>query len=328
MIQDCFKIPFIGLKLACDESSSSGLYINDLEGMSFRLAAKAAKDTYNKGEDLFRSKEKMAIIDTVRDFLLLAQKDFSFKDILSDQYIGGRWSDNYYAADKFGFEIEKCQDNFIAIEVPYFSLFPENTLQVTVNIEVDGTLTKQVTEKVIGGQENIIQLNFKTSGSKVKVYVDVCGKNVKRYVDCNCSCMHSCSGCATLRPIEKGEAWVYAGYYKAGGSVICRCTFDHLVCMYKDKLANAILYHTGIKLLREFILTDNIDPFMENRKENAKEILLIWEGVPEPGEYFDKRSEYFKALYPVVIQARNYIKNTRTLCLSCETAQVLTHCLN
>jgi len=328
MIQDCFRIPFIGLKLACDESSSSGLYINDLEGMSFRLTAKAAKDAYNKGEDLFRSKEKMAIIDTVRDFLLLVQKDFTFKDMLSDQYISGRWSTDYHEAHKFGFEVEKCQDNFIGLEVPYFKIFPEEKLQITVNVEVDGTVVKQVTQVVNAGVENTIFLDFKTFGSRVKVYTDVCGKSVKRYEACDCSCHQSCGGCAWIRPIQRGEEWEYSGHYKAGGQVICRCTFDHLVCMYKDKLALPILYHTGIKLALEFILTDNVDPFMENRKESANDLLLMWKGVPQEGEMFDRKSEYYKALYQVVLQARNYIKNTRTLCLNCETAQIVTHCLN
>jgi len=98
--------------------------------------------------------------------------------------------------------------------------------------------------------------------------------------------------------------------------------------MYKDKLALPILYHTGIKLALEFILTDNVDPFMENRKESANDLLLTWKGVPAEGEMFDRKSEYYKSLYQVVLQARNYIKNTRTLCLNCETAQIVTHCLN
>lgn len=328
MIPSCFEFPFIGLRLACDESSSSGLYINELEGISFRLTADIAKDDFAKGEELFRAKEKMAVRDTIRDFLLLCQKDFSFKDILSDQYISGRWSDDYQEADKFGFEVSKCQDNFIGLEIPYFKIFPETNLQITVKVEVDGTVVKSVTQKVTGGVENTIFLNVSTFGSKVKVYTDVCGQKVKRYVACDCSCYQNCNGCAWLRPIAKDDEWEYSGFYQAGGQVICRCTFDHLICMYRQKLALPILYMCGIKLMREILMTDHISPFLNNRKEEAKELLMIWEGVPAEGEYFDKRSEYFKSLYQVVMQARNYIKNTKTLCLNCETAQILTHCLN
>lgn len=328
MIPECFVIPFIGLKLACDESSSSGLFINDLEGISFRLATAAAKDDYIKGEELFRSKEKMAIIDTVRDFLLLAQKDFSFKDVLHEQYISGNWSDDYTLVGKFGWELEKCQDNFIALEIPYFTVFPEQTMQITINIEVDGTLKKEVTQTVTGGIENRVLLDFQTYGSKVKVYTDFCNYGAKQIVACNCSCMHPCGACATLRPIEYDTAWTYSSNYKATGQIVCRCTLDHLVCMYKKELALPILYMTGIKLGREFFVTDNVNPFMENRKEQIKELLLIWEGQPTENEYFDKRSEYFKSIYRVALLARNYIKNTKTLCLECESAQVLTHCLN
>ncbi len=328
MIPECFKIPFIGLKLACDESSSSGLYINDIEGMSFRFAAGAAKDTYTKGEDLFRSKERLAIKDTIRDFLLLCQKDFSFKDILSDQYITGKWGD-YEAFDKYGFEVSKCEDNFIGLEIPYFSIFPENTLNVTVIVKADGTTVMSFDKQVIGGEENKILIDYKGNANVVQVYVNLCGNRARTLTSCNCQCIHSCNGCATIRPLTTiNDVLDYAGHYSAKGSVICRCSFEHMICAYKGELALPILYNTAIKLSREYIFSNNINPYMDANKESVKELLLIWEGVPSEGEMFDKRSEYFKSLYNVVLMARNYIKNSRTICKECAGWNVVTHCLN
>ena len=52
-IPSCIEFPFIGLIGACDETASSGLFINDLEGMSFNLAASLANEEKIKGETFF-----------------------------------------------------------------------------------------------------------------------------------------------------------------------------------------------------------------------------------------------------------------------------------
>ena len=65
----------------------------------------------------------------------------------------------------------------------------------------------------------------------------------------------------------------------------------------------AILYQLGIKLLHELMFTERVNPFITNQKEEAKELLLIWEGVPNDANSIDKNSEYYKSLiYAVELQ--------------------------
>lgn len=327
MVPECFKIPYIGLHLACDDSSSTGLYINDLEGMTFKLIAGQSKDYYQKGEDFFRVKEKMAIIDTIRDFNMLVQQELTFKDVISETFIGGNWGD-YEAVDKFGFEIETCNDPLIKVEIPYFTIYPETENIITVNVDVDGEIVQRTGHTTKPGTVNKIFINFSGSGNKIRVYTNLCGERVRRLTSCNCSCTHSCSTCGYLRPITKPEDYEYMNHYLTQAQIVFRSDIDSLACMYRNKLALPILYHTGIKLLREVLMTDNVSPYIDNKKESAKELLNYWEGVPEDGKVFDQKSEYYKALMPVVMMAKNYLKTTKTFNLVCRGYNVQTHCLN
>lgn len=323
-IPSCIELPYIGLYGACDESSSSGMFINDLEGMSFNLTASLANEEKLRGETLFRSKEKLAIQTVIRDFLTLVQKDFTFLDIIYENTIKGNWSD-YTAVNKVGLIIKRCSDPFVGVEMREIAVFPEFDMKVTVvHLENEKEIkTENVT--LIGGQVNYIPIKVKTTAQEYQIYIDFCGHRIKRLTSCSC-CLNghcNCNNCADVYPIyAETDEFTQGGYFYMGFSILCRCSFDNLICNYQEKLTMAILYQLGIKLLYELINTDRVNPFITKQKEEARELLKIWEGVPTETQPLDRSSEYYKSLIYAVEFARNYIKTVSTICKECKGTHI------
>ena len=322
-IPSCIEFPFIGLIGACDETATSGLYINDLEGMSFNLAASLANEEKIKGETFFRAKEKLAIRHVIRDFLTLCQKDFTFLDIIYENTIKGNWG-SYQAVNKVGIIIKRCSDPFVGVEVRDISIFPELDIKITVvHVENDKQI-KTENFTLVGGQVNVISVKINTIAQEYKLYLDFCGNNLKPLTECSCGRNYcNCNNCADVYPIyAETDEFTQGGSFFMGFSILCRCNFDHLVCNYLDKLNMAILYQIGIKILQDLLFTERVNPFITNQKEEAKELLLMWEGVPNENNTLDKNSEYYKSLIYAVGFARNYIKTSKTICKECIGVQI------
>ncbi|HRH83571.1 MAG TPA: hypothetical protein PK210_04975 [Bacteroidia bacterium] len=329
MIPECIELPFIGLRNGCDDSSFSGLYINDLEGISLRLASESANGEIRKGEDLIRIKERMAIIETIRDFKLLVQNEIQLKDVIAKDSITGNWGD-YETVGRVGFHIKRCADGLHRIEVQKFCVFPEDSLKAVVNINEDGQL-RQIEVELEGGKENCIKLNIKSKAQEIYVYVNLCTTRCKKITECTCNC--GCNCCFDMTGIHMPDVEWIEGQYYVKTDVLCRCDFESLVCTYRDELALAVLYKVGIKLLNEVVFTQNYSGLIANSKADAAELLKIWEGVPAEStsalqQIIDPRSEYSKSLMPVVMMARQYLLNHCKDCIECTGYNIVTHCLN
>ena len=324
-IPSCIDLPFIGLHGSCDDAASSGLYINDLEGMSFNLAANLANEEKVRGETFFRDKEKLAIRHVIRDFITMVQKDYTFKDIFYENIISGKWSD-YIEVGKVGIKIVRCPDPFIGVEVREIAVFPESDIKVTLNYQENGKLIKQENITLIGGEINYIKVNINTTAQEYYLYTDFCGNRIKYLVSCNCDCLNqcNCNNCADVYSVN-GEDLEVGSYFFFGFSILCRLSFDNLICNYLDKLKMAILYMTGIKILQDLVFTDRVNPVIANKKAEAVELLKIWEGVPSENQRLDVNSEYYKSLLYAVEFAVNYVKSTRTIIKECRGAQIIEH---
>lgn len=325
MIPECFKLPYIGILGACDETSNSGLYLNDLDIMTFSLFSAIAKDENIKGEAEIRRQERGAIIEVINDFKLLIQKELTLTDIKNEYRLTGNLSD-VQVVDRIGFEIERCYDEDSLIEVKDFCFWTNEKKNVTVNIEIDGDLT-EIKYQTKSNTLNCVPLNISKAANLIRVYVNLCGAQVKRLVDCCCYSSCSCN-CAYVRGIYED-----AGVFKYDKTfvrtrVVCRNNWDSLICNYMDNLSLAILYKLAIKTLRTLIFTDNYNQVIQNKIVGAKEALNIYEGVPPDNTVFDVSSEYYKALQPAVISAISYLKETRRKDINCNSSKVLVHCLN
>lgn len=325
MIPSCIELPYIGLRNGCDDSSSSGFYINDLEGISLKLASQVTNGEVVRGEDLIRQKERSAIIDTIRDFRILINEDVKTKDIVHQEKLVGNWSD-YMSVGRVGYKITRCNDDMTRLESFQICLFPKDSLEVQVNIDEDGSV-RQVNAKLTGGRENCVKIDLKSNAQQILIYVNMCDHELKKLVDCTCDCGELCNECFTVSPVSyiDGKWKSFWPFIKM--NIVCRCNWDELVCLYKDQLAQAAMYRLGIRLMYEVIFTQNYTGLIQNSKESASELLKIWEGVPD-GATFDIRSEYYKSLKPVADMAKDYLRENAKCCIECKGFKVSTHCLN
>lgn len=328
-IPGCIELPYIGIRNGCDPTSNSGYYINDLEGISLRLASDVANGEIRKGEDLIRIKERIAIIEVIRDFKLLVQNEIKLKDVIGQDSITGNWGD-YKTVGRIGFKIERCTTGLTRIESQRFCVFPETSIKGAININEDGVLT-QIPVKLKGGQENCFNINLKSTAQEIYVYINLCDVRCKIIKDCTCKC--GCNCCFDLTGLHMPDTeWIEGAFY-VKTDVLCRCDYDKLICHYKDMLSLAIMYKLGIKLMNEVVFTQNYNGLIANSKEDARELLKIWEGVPgqfaaQADQIIDPKGEYGKSLSQAVMMARDYLLNNCRECIDCTGFQIKTHCLN
>ena len=66
---ECYEGNFIGVRGYCGSiEPESGLYINDLPGISIARAADTTDESYTRGVDFLYAQEKLAFDLTIQDF--------------------------------------------------------------------------------------------------------------------------------------------------------------------------------------------------------------------------------------------------------------------
>ena len=330
MIPNCINRPFIGLRHSCDESSASGLFINDLTGMKLGLLSALANEEKQRGEEYFRSIEENAINSVITDFLNELYKEFNFIDIVSENHITGNFTEIQDQYEYIGYEIKRCYDRLIGVEIQSISFFSDKKFLTSVIVEGDGLrlFKKDIT---VQKGENLINIDVSGQYDTMKVYFKNCDAVILGLSGCSCGCPSNCSGCAEVRPYGiNGDDKTYLKINPFKIDIVCRCSFDNVICNFKKDLAEAIRIKCGILILRELLFTDKYGKFITNSKEEATILLLMFEGnIEKIGKSgYDESSEYYKNLILPVRKAITYLKNTRSKCIECRDTKILNVCFN
>lgn len=310
----CFEIPFIGLRGGCDETSNSGLYINDLPGISLIGLAAIANEEKIRGENLFRVKEQIAIMNTKRDFFNLVQKKYSFSDIITKYSSFGNYGD-LVAGKCLELELTNCRRENLIIDLSYLAFFSDAAFKTELVISEDGEEVSRKTLSVIKG-ENILRNKIYSSAGIITLKFNTGDHNVRKITSCNCDCSLECTQCVDVKFFQTENDIREQVYWIPFNMVIyCRNNYDNLLCMYERDLAQAVWYQTGIQVMEELLVTKEINPIITNTIEDAEKLLVLWGGsdtsqFPNADKIYRQDGEYYKSLLSVVLKAKNHLENS------------------
>jgi len=304
-----FNLPFIGLRGSCDNESNSGLYINDLPGITLKSLAHLANEEQIRGENLFREKEKNAITKVKRDFLNLIQKDYTFQPILSTEIVMGNYGE-FVDADCIGVKIENCKRETIEIDLQHLSIMIDKDINTKLIIKEDNKVT-EINKVIPKNIDYRFAERLTTNAGTILIYLNLGTAKVSKIVNCGCDCTPYCSDCVTMTPISVvGSTVTTLDYWPVSIKVVCRNTYEPLYCLYDKELAQAVLYQTGIEIMTELYVTDQINPIITNTKNDADKLLSLWAGIKSEKMY-PEDGEYYKSLFSVVLMAVNYLKQAK-----------------
>ena len=347
MFNDCFPENYIQIKGDCKEydSISTGLYINDLPGLSLRLMSKSVNEEEKTGVNMAKIALSEAINRVQTDFLSELSKEFTYNLVTANNISGNVAKpplSNDIGTDVIGRKFVKVDcDRFTRLKLGRLKIYLEAAADITFNI-IDGNKTTPRIFSLVQGL-NTVNLNYTAETDVVVVSYDQTVMNKPDELQCsNCgiycnenySCLgcswQSCSGYTSQEVIN--TCWLCGGsesveHYavtseKSGLSieVTIVCSEDALLCTYSNQLKFAIRYAQGIHIVENTLSSQRSTPEVRNTKEELKELLVRWDGSRSETTGFKDDGKYQKEISLVVKRALNDITslNSKSRCISCE----------
>lgn len=319
----CFESPYIGLRLGCETVNPvSGLYINDLHGISFKTLAKLSNEETVRAENLFKRLEKNAIEAVKRDFLNLVQKKYSFSDIVSEEKSWGNYGEWHDVGGKcIQMDIVNCKQDNIIMDLSTFAFFTDQSFISTVNVQYNDFSSSTSMEFKVAAGENVFRNKITNRTGKISfwfAFPDVA--NIRQIDNCSCDCNACyCSDCVQVKfydVVRPGGTQTLLNWVPFNFKILCRNSYDELICMYERDLAQAVWYQTGIQIMLEILTTKELNPILTNSKEDAERLLALWGGTDTTefattaNNMYPMNGEYIKSLMPAVIKAKNYLEKS------------------
>lgn len=314
---DCFGDCFIGLQNSCRFGNpTSGLFVNQLEGVSLAMFSAVANEETIRGEQLFADIHTPALERVINDFEVGLSDDYTFNHTIEHRRVGQIGRNFSGSTTLKGFRLERHDfDIFQTGMIETISFKSDTTTNAVLYIN-GATGTRQMNIAVKKGR-NDITVNFKTKEDQLDCWIDGCFNIADQLSQCgNCNeldcltCVNTC-GCYHVRFFEITGTNQMNFIGQNGIMVTGSCNYDiaPLICRFANDLKFAHQIAIGIRLMKEVEVTGSTHPLARNSKDDAKMLLKRWEGVNNEFTGEKIKSEYWRILSPVIKKAKNYLKS-------------------
>ena len=323
----CFENGFISVRGYCGSlEPRSGLYINDLAGISIKRIVGIADEELLKAQDLFNQVEKLAIELTVNDFLAVITKKLQPISVIGTHEIKFSNTHGSWTTPEAGYYVVRFTDwevsPYSAIRINSINLYAKNAVTGLEILIVDGQQTYTKTVNIVAGL-NTIRLDKKYQSSQVEVRIpsdEIILMNSAEwspYFTDNCG---SCSdgGCMGIQGYHLlDDEYTNSDYNGVGFSVSCVCDLSKAACAYLDDLKYAVWLKFGILLAQEIIGSDRMNPYSKAGKSDSERMLLQWNGGVDEATGIRTGGEYWLRLNQAIDQILPSIKASCNICFNC-----------
>lgn len=284
---------FIGVKCLTTGTPTSGLYINDLEGLNLKYAADIADSGFISGLQFLNEKIQFATRLVIADLSRYALPYFRMNSIVDEIKVGD-WTQNSLAPANFDrgihLQIKKSRMLRMRINSVQIKLGQANTThQLSID---DGINSKSWSFTTDNNGFAEIDLNYLSENKDVYIYMDNSSINVN-----NSSIKTGC-GCSS----KSGQFLTAYGWNGSSNSnstyglkvqAVAECNNDEFACILGGRLGLPILYRSGIEILKEAVATDRLNSItlldtdkinflLENwTTEYDKQMKLLIESLPQ-----------------------------------------------
>lgn len=288
---------FIGIRQACTEaglgSPASGLYIEDLEGISVKNLEAINAGKWGGAVDMVNQKTQHAVRLVAEDLRARMEPRFQEELVLETNFGGLFDKDPNYntlAANDYGLRAFMVNNNLRTLCVNEIFLLFEADFNKTITI-TDGTNTKTINSEneVIAkaGEVARIQVDFMSSNGLIDITYAGTGVSARSGSTSETQYLRSCSSCGSVG----FENFTVKGLandteddqlYGIRGRFSVECSMEKALCLSLHKLKMPILYKLGIELLKEWGASDRMNFLTIHSQEWALDKRAEWEEITYP----------------------------------------------
>lgn len=327
----CFPTPFFKLKnmsclkkLLCGDrviigirdfdncqNPESGLFINDIPGISLKAASKIANEEFHTGNNLIKSKIDLAIKLVFDEFTQSISNYYNFNSIIETRELNN-FSDTTYQPANLdrGLILKRWRSELAQIYIESIYIKVNTTIQTIVKI-IDGEITKEFTVDLVAGQTKELFVNYRAESEQVKILMN--DELIETYA---CKPLQNSSfnfGCGSCGSKNRSNFFI-TGWngtaeeskcFGIGVKAYVQCYEENVICGIIPRMYFLIWYRSGIEFLNEYINSDRLNNYTLFNKESAKKLRdELWD------EYKERNNAFTKSIY-------NYLKSTKGECIVC-----------
>lgn len=286
----------------------SGLYINDIPGISLKIASKIANEEFHTGAILIQKRINIATKLVFDEFSQEIAKYFDFSAVIETRDCN-RFNETLYPAANLdrGLILKRWRSEMAQIYIQEIYIKVDTTQAGVVVSIVDGDTTTNFTVDLVANVTYTLFANYTAVNEQVKILI-----NNNLFQTYGCDCLTNKSSCGSCSGGPKG--FFITGWDGTNETVKCfglsvnasvRCYEENVICALIPRMYFILWYKSGIEFLNEYINSDrlnNVTLFTKDRAKELREELEI--------EYKVRYSNFIKSIY-------NFLKSTKGECVVC-----------
>lgn len=306
----CGRRVIIGIK-DFDNCSKpeSGLFINDIPGITLKSAAAIVNDEHRTGYEFLQSITKRAVQLVFEEFYAAATSRFQLHAVAETREL--RQFDGSVlppANAERGLVVKRWRSEMAQITIEYLFLKAQQSGPVTVKI-IDGDHTELVQATLIANQEVPVRVDYTAKNESIRIVADNSALNVY-----SGSVNRTSSGCASCSGNWNGNGLYIAGwdgsqetslYYGVGVLASARCYEENILCMLLKRMSFLFWYKAGIMYYEELLASNRLNPITIYTKDRAQENI---------DNLTEKYNNAFKNFVPTI---QDFILSTKGECFTC-----------
>lgn len=318
-IPECYS-DFITVKQACDPVvPKSGLYIENLPGISVQSAARIATAKHQSAVDMIADKVIFAIQfleSEVQERMMYL--GYNMPSVPNVREFCGLDKKTTIASAPLQRGLRIQRNNTLApfsmtyIETIYIKTDTTKTATVEIQDKL-GTVLQSYTASTLANELTEINADFSTSVNDIRVVMDNTDVQVYKSKCDNGSCCHH------LASKKKWRFYNVVGWdgvrcdtkaYGLGVKAGIRCDLRELMCYLLPYIKYAVLYKAGSMILQELLASDRLNTVIVANKEWAAETIPQWDAI------------VMEKLDAVIPAALKQLKKRDMYCITCKEGNV------
>ena len=330
---------YVGLKTCADaEAPSSGLYVNDLPGVSLRMVDSIANDDQQNYAGVWEVVQRRARQRFMTDVRGILSRRYMIKSLTGSMGLGriiDAASTTAAAAQLRGLVLEMREQaddvvcsNLLQFYINSVSFYATAAADVVITVW-DLDTGNQITTKTIAAASvtanawNSTNLLVNTSSQRIFIAVNCAAFDTVLFdtteLDTaawvyNCYLrVHGATAANGLTSYTDAQITQGTNGHGVSADVSAVCDFTAFVCRNMDMFKTAWWYLLGIELMSERLYSDSLNEFTLFDRSKAKELKAIYTAMYMGGTVDD--ITYYGELRTVL---EGITLNTKDLCIDCD----------
>lgn len=309
----CFD-NYIGIRNLCTPDTPapvSGLYVQDLPGMTLEVAGNLSTNEYSGAVAFLNSKIAFAVKKVQDDLRDVWYDKLKFSPLV-DVGFTGQWNTGSYDAVYAGYRgisisISRRSSSLMEIYIGRVRFLCNDTQVGVAYTITDGLTTISGTIDTTAGEVYTLEVNRSFEGEEVTITWDNTNIRVAE-CDTNASGCWECSSCCNSPFADIDGSDGSSNCYGVQAEFQVRCSEDRLMCLLRPQLGMATLYMLGMELVREMLTSTRLNTMTLNKSTEQKAVLLQ--------EYMNEYTTRMQSLRNSIVSGIDRIKDECIVCNS------------